>query len=170
MEENETKKKIRWRLNLFDIIIIACALIAAVLIINYASRSGGGASIISAGTQKTIQYTLELQGMRFGAAALIKPGDTLIDKVERRALGTVVSVELKPAKTQMSDSTTGNRVIVEIPGRIDAVITVSAQATVTDSQIGVDGFAIRVGAKASVNGPIYNGSGYISFVERSDAP
>jgi len=170
MESNSEKRKIKWRLNLFDIIIIACALIAAVLIINYASRSGGGASIIPAGTQETVTYTLELQGMRYGTAELIQVGDTLIDKVERRALGTVVSFELKPALTLSNDSTTGDRIISEIPGRIDAIITVSAPATVTDSQISVDGFALRVGARVSVNGPIYNGTGFIAYVERSVAP
>lgn len=167
MEEEKTNKKIKWRLNLFDIIIIACALVAAVLIINYASRSGGGASIIPAGTQETLQYTLELQGMRYGSADLIQIGDTLIDKVEKRSIGTIVSVELRPAMMQTNNSMTGDRVIVEVPERIDAIITVSAQVTVTDSQVSVDGFALRVGTKVSVNGPAYNGNGFITYVERS---
>lgn len=167
MEENNTKKKIKWRLNIFDVIIIICALVAAVLIINYASRSGGGASIIPVGTQETRQYTLELQGMRYGTADLIRVGDTLIDKVEKRSIGTVVSVELRPAMMQTSNSVTGDRVISEVPGRIDAIITVSAQVTVTDSQVSVDGFPLRVGTKVSVNGPAYNGNGFITYVGRS---
>ena len=167
MEDNKEKKKIKWRLNIFDVVIIACALVAAVMIINYAGRSGGGASIIPAGSQQSLTYIIELHGMRYGAADLIRPGDTLIDKVEKRALGTVASVQLKPAMTQSTDNTTGDRIIVEVPGKVDAFITVSAQATVTDSQVSVDGFAIRVGTRVSVNGPVYNGSGFISFVERS---
>lgn len=169
MEAKPEKRKIKWRLNLFDVIVILCALVAAVLIINYASRSGGGASIIPAGTQETVTYVLELHGMRFGTADLIRPGDSLIDKVEKRALGTVVSVERRPAMMLENDRTTGDRVISEVPGRIDAIITVSAQATITDSQVSVDGFALRVGARVSVNGPVYNGAGFIAFVERSDA-
>ena len=170
MESKPEKRKIKWRLNLFDIIIIACALVAAVLIINYASRSGGGASIIPAGTQETLTYVLELQGMRFDSAELIKVGDSLIDKVEKRALGTVASFELKPAMQLSNDSTTGDRVVSEVPDRVDAIITVRAQATATDSQVSVDGFAVRVGARVSVNGPLYNGAGFIAFVERSDTP
>jgi len=170
MENNPTPGKMRLRLNIFDVVIIVCAIIAAVLIINYSSRSDSGASIIPAGSQETITYILELQGMRYGSAELIQVGDTLIDKVERRALGTIVSFELIPATTLQSTVTTGDRVIVEIPERTDAILTIRAQATVTDSQISVDGFAVRVGARVSANGPSYNGLGFVSYVERSDLP
>lgn len=170
MENSPAPKRMKLRLNIFDVIIIACAIIAAALIINYSSRSDSGASIIPAGSQETVIYTVELQGMRYGSADLIHVGDALSDNVERRALGTVVSVELEPAKMLQSSTATGDRVISEVPERIDAIITVRAQALVTESQISVDGFALRVGARASVNGPSYNGSGYISYIERSDAP
>ena len=170
MENNPKPGKMKLRLNVFDIVIIVCAIIAAVLIINYSSRSDSGASIIPAGSQETLTYTLELHGMRYGSAELIQVGDTLIDNVERRALGTIVSFELQPARMLQSSVTTGDRVIVEVPERIDAILTVRALATVTDSQISVDGFALRVGARASVNGPSYNGTGFVAYVERSDMP
>ena len=170
MESNPTPGKMKLRLNVFDVVIIVCAIIAAVLIINYSSRSDSGASIIPAGSQETITYTLELQGMRYGSAELIQVGDALIDNVERRALGTIVSIELMPAMMLQSSLATGDRVIVEVPERVDAILTVMAQATVTDSQISVDGFALRVGARASVNGPSYNGTGFVAYVERSDMP
>jgi len=170
MENNPKPGKMKMRLNVFDIVIIVCAIIAAVLIINYRGRSDSGASIIPAGAQETITYTLELQGMRYGSAELIRVGDTLIDNVERRALGTIVSFELQPAMMLQSSLVTGDRVIVEVPERIDAILTVSALATVTDSQISADGFPLRVGARVSVNGPLYNGTGFIAYVERSGTP
>jgi len=170
MENNPKPGKRKLRLNVFDIVIIVCAVIAAVLIINYSSRSDSGASIIPAGTQKTITYSLELHGMRYGSAELIRVGDRLTDNVERRDLGTIVSFELKPAMTLQSSLTTGDRVIVEIPDRVDAFLTVSALVTETDSQISADGFPLRVGARVSANGPSYNGLGFISYVERSDTP
>ena len=154
MENNPTTGKRKLRLNVFDIVIIVCAIIAAVLIINYSSRSDSGASIIPAGSQKTITYTLELHGMRYGSAELIRVGDTLIDNVERRALGTIVSFELKPAMTLQSSVTTGDRVIVEIPERVDAFLTV--RALVTEMSDSVNSFIEE-------HGEYENGYGRASF-------
>jgi hypothetical protein len=169
MENNPAPKKMKLRLNLFDIIFIACALAAAALILLYSSRSDGGTSIIISGSSETVVYTLEFQGMLPGTAELISPGDSLVDRVERRAIGTVVSVELMPSTTSQKSFVTGNRYIVDVPGRTDAVVVVTANAHVTEGQISVNGFAVRVGTRVSINGPLYNGVGFIIGIERGDA-
>lgn len=163
---NESKKT-KWRLNLFDVIFIACAVIVAVVIVISSGGFGGG-SILSSGAQQTIVYTLELQSMIGDTAQYIKPGDSLIDRVEKRQIGTVVDVRLEQTKASMKDFETGERHMVEVPGRTTAIVTMSADATVTDSEISVDGFVIRVGVWLSVNGPLYNGSGFIIDIERDD--
>lgn len=168
MENNPEKKKLKWRLNLFDIIFISCAVIVAVVILIYSSRSAGKAGIVSPGTVETVLYTVELQGMVNEAAALIKPGDSLVDKVEQRAIGTVVSVDLRPAQISQKDMVSGDRIISEVPLRTDAVIVISAQATTTDTQISVNGYNIRVGLVVSINGPLYNGGGFIIDIDRGD--
>ena len=169
MENNPSPRRIKLRLNLFDTIFIICAICLAVFILVNSSRSNSGAGLISSGSREKIVYTIELQGMINNAAELIKPGDSLVDKVEQRAIGTVVSVELVQAMTSSKDYVTGDRIITELPERTDAIITVEAQATVTDSQISVDGFAIRAGTRISVNGPLYNGGGYITYIDRGAA-
>jgi hypothetical protein len=166
--ENNVEKRKKWRISFFDIFIVACALVVALLVISYSNRSTGSVSLVPTGTLETVVYTLELQGMRDGSAYLVQPGDSLIDRVERRALGTVVTVEIKPSMRLETNMLTGDRVIVEVPERMDAIIVVRAQALVTDSQISVDGFAVRVGARVSVNGPTYNGSGFIAYIERGE--
>jgi len=166
MEDTQGKKKIKWRLNLFDVIFIVCAIVVAVLLLRFSGRSAGSVSVIPAGSQETVVYTVELQGMYNDSAKLVKPGDAFIDKVEKRALGTVVSVNLVPARTLQNDLVSGNRIVVEIPERTDAIVTVTAQATVTDSQITVDGYAIRVGTKVSIDGPLYNSGGFITDIVR----
>ena len=167
MENNNEKRKIKLRLNLFDIIFIACAVIAAVLIVVFSNRTSGGVLNIS-GTQELVEYSIDLQDMRDDTAYLIKPGDTLIDKVEKRTLGTVVSVEVRPHKEPQRNLLTGERVISETPGRLDATVVVSALATVTESQISVDGLVIRVGTWISVNGPTYHSAGFIAGMKRDD--
>ena len=49
MENNPEPKKTKWRLNLFDIIFIACALLAAGLVLIFSSRSDNTVNIISSG-------------------------------------------------------------------------------------------------------------------------
>ena len=166
-EQNDfAQKKRKWRLNLFDIIFIACAVVAAAVIVIYSSRSDNSAGIVSSGTQQTVIYTVEFSGMIADTAELIKPGDSLVDKIEKRAIGTVVSVDLKPATRSQKNYITGERIISEVPGETDAVLVISALATTTDSQISVNGFSVRVGTRVSINGPLYNGAGYIIDIER----
>ena len=165
-EVNLQKKKGKWRLNLFDVIFIACAIAAAALIFIYSNRSAGSVSVLPTGSKETVVYTIEFQGMINGTADLIKPGDSLTDKVENRAMGSVVSVELVPSTTMQKNLITGDRRIVEVPGKTDAIVVVTAQATMTDSQISVDGFAIRVGTRVSINGPLYNSEGFITDIVR----
>jgi len=159
----DSTKKTRWRLNLFDIIFIAVIAIAAFLVISYPVGSGG---IISPGTQETVVYTVEFQGMVGDTAELIRPGDALVDKIEKRPMGTVVSVETMPSRISQKDYVSGDRIIAVVPYLTDAVITVTAEATVTDSQISIGGFIVRAGARASVNGPLYHGNGFIIDIER----
>jgi len=167
MDENAGTKKIKWKLNLFDIIFISCALIAAILLLRFTGQTAGSVSVLPSGSQETIIYTIELQGMIDQAAELIKPGDSLIDKVEKRALGTILSVELIPSKTIQKNFYTGDYNVVVIPERTDAIIIATAQGIVTDNQISVDGFVIRVGTRVSVNGPLYHSGGFITDIVRN---
>ena len=167
IEGKPEKKKSKWRLNLFDIIFISCILAIAGIIIGYVGFSSG--FLFSSGSRETVTYTIELQGMLFDSAFLPKPGDELIDRVEKRPLGTIVSAEVKPSLSIQKNLSTGELILTEISDRYDAIIVVSANANVTDNQVRIGRFTIRVGTWLSVNGPLYTGSGFIIDMERSDA-
>jgi len=165
METNSEQKKRKWRLSLFDVIFIVCAIAIAGGILLYSWRSGG--SIVFSGTQGTVRYTVELKGMIEDTAYFIKVGDELVDKVEKRPMGTVVSVEIVPSTTLNRNDYTGERIITDVPDRMDAILVVTSDATITDSQISIPGgFIVRVGTWISVNGPLYNCAGYIIDMER----
>jgi len=168
MDSNNVPRKFKLKLNLFDIIFIACALVAAAFIFLYSGRSDSGMPIVISGSNEQVVFTIELQGMLDGTAELIKPGDTLFDRVERRAVGTVVSADIRPARTSQKNWLTGDRDIVGLPQRTDAVVVVTAQANVTDSQINVNGLIVRVGTRVTVNGPLYSGVGFVISIERND--
>ena len=165
MENTTTKKK--WRLNLFDVIFIVVVLVAAGFIIRYLGSSGG--SVAMSGANDTVVYTMELIDMRGDTAYLIKPGDALVDQVEKRQMGTVLSVEVMQSTRLEKNLMTGERIIVEYPERLNAIVTVEADAVITENQITVPGgFIVRTGVWVSVNGPQYYGYGYIVDIERGD--
>ena len=160
-------EKKKWRPNLFDIIFIAAVAVVALVVVGLmANRGGGVAGILPSGQLQTVKYTIELQSMLGDTALMIRPGDELVDRVENRTVGTVYDVEILPAVGLRSNMITGERVLSEIPGRSDARIVVTAQAAVTDNHISVDGFTVRVGARVSINGPMYHGSGFVIDIFR----
>jgi hypothetical protein len=161
--ESNTKKR-RWRLNVFDIVIICLAAAAAVIFLRAASSGAG--TLISAGKPVTVRYTIELTNMLTPSAELVKAGDRLIDKIEKYALGTVVSAEAAPYIASSKDSVTGDYILTEYLGRQTATILVETQATETDSAISAGGFEIRTGQAVNITGPGYAGLGYIIGVER----
>ena len=165
MESNA--RKIKWRLNLFDVVFIVCVIAAVLIVTAYLGRSGGG-GIISSGSQQTVVYTIILSEMIGDTAYMIQPGDELFDKVERRMMGKVESVEVIPSMKHEGNHLTGDRVLVELPGRKDAVVVVTAEATVTDNQISIGGFVVRSGVRVSVLGPLYHGVGFIVSMERNE--
>ena len=161
-------KTVKWRLNLFDIIFIAAVLVIAFIIIAYLGISGG---LFSRGTQETVIYTLELTELLGDSASRIRPGDELVDTIERRVMGTILSVEVKPTTRLQADLSTGNRVFREVPeGYYDATLIMSAEATVDEIEISLEGYVIRIGTWLPVSGPLYQGTGYITYIERNDMP
>jgi hypothetical protein len=166
---NMSEKKTKWRPNFFDIVIVAVLAAVAVLLFTIIRGTGDtGGGILFAGAQEPVYYTVELQSMRGDSGELIEPGDSLIDRVENRPLGTVVSVELRPAQMLSRDLNTGDFIISEIPERTDAVIVVRAMATITDTQINIGRFTLRAGTRVSVLGPMYHGTGFVVDIERGD--
>ena len=167
MENNTTK--VKWRPNFFDIIIVACIIgvgLLAFMILRGTGDAGGG--VIFAGRQETVYYTIELHAMRAESGLRIAPGDALVDRIENRPLGTVVSVELHPAQMLTKNWYTGDFVLSVIPDRTDAVILVRATATITDHQINIGRFVLRTGTRVSVLGPLFSGGGFVTDIERGE--
>ena len=159
----DKKKKLKWSLNFFDLVIIAVAVVACFIIIRMA---GSGNVIAPSGETKTVRYTVELSTMLDDVADMIKPGDALIDKIEKRPVGTVVSVEVTPAYVSAQSSVTGDYIITEIPEHKSAIVVLEAVCNVSDFEISTSVFAIRTGTKISFTGPGYSGSGFIIEIAR----
>ena len=160
--------KRRWRLNVFDVIIIIVVIAAGFFVLR-AARSGGS-GIASSGKTVTLHYTIELNSLGFDSASLIKPGDVLVDRVEKHTLGTVESVAVKQYQMSQKNQVTGDYVMSDVPGRETAVIEITSDALETDRDFTVGGgFAVKCGRVVSVTGPGYSGSGFITGIARDGA-
>ncbi|MDR1299978.1 MAG: DUF4330 domain-containing protein [Oscillospiraceae bacterium] len=170
MDNNNTggqRRKIKWQLNIFDVAIIVGAAVAAYLFLQL-GRSAG-VEILSAGTPTTVRYTVEILGLPEGFTEQIKPGDAIMEIVEKRSVGTVVSVETEPFVMSSKNYITGEYIDAVVPERYTGNLLIESPAMETDETIVVGGgFAVRNGARMSIMGPGYAGAGYIINVERGE--
>ena len=79
---DENNKKIRWKLNLFDllVILVVLAVAAGVVFLRYQQSRASQASQ-SEGTapgSATVRYVVELTEMPLQAAEMVQPGDELV--------------------------------------------------------------------------------------------
>lgn len=169
MENGKTPAKKRFKINIFDIVIIAAVLVVAAILIVVMFKPDETGAIISSGDNVTVRYTIELSNMTPEAAAMVAEGDTLKDNIKKYAIGAVKSVTVGPTYYSTKNYETGEYIISESPEYKTATIVIEASAIETDTAVTVDsGYIIRIGLPISVSGPGYAGTGYIIDVERSD--
>ena len=153
MEPN--KPKFRFRLNLFDSIVLVLALAVGAFLVWSAIKPA------AAPAEGAVSAA--------GVSERIKPGDQLVDTVKNYELGTVVSVETVPAQALIQDHEDKAFVLAGIEGYEDALVTVEAPYTEgEDSLLLGGGFKLRVGVTAYVRGSGYMGSGPVVSIERGE--
>lgn len=167
MANEKSAGKRKW-FNLFDIIVIAIALIAVIVLFFW--QSGSDDPVISDGKSGTVTYTIELSGLRHGAEELITEGDAVVDNIKNYSLGTVVSCTVEPYIQWQTDLTTGEQKPQIDPTKNTAYVVITAPCMESDSAITVGGgYDIRVGLGINVSGPDWYGSGTVVSIERGDA-
>ena len=163
MEPN--KPKFRFRLNLFDSIVLVLALAVGAFLVWSAIKPAAAPAEGAVSAAGTVQYTIRFQKMIQGVSERIKPGDQLVDTVKNYELGTVVSVETVPAQALIQDHEDKAFVLAGIEGYEDALVTVEAPYTEgEDSLLLGGGFKLRVGVKKIIdrNGRLF---GFISVID-----
>lgn len=163
MEQNN--HKFRLRLNLFDAIILVAVLLVGAAAAWIGLRSGGE----TAPTAAPVRYTVLFQKMKEGESALIQPGDQLEDAVKNYQMGSVFSVEARPAEVQVLDQERQVYVNAVLEGYEDVYVTVESTCTTSGDGGALllgGGYDFRVGQLAYVRGPGYMGSGPVTEIER----
>ncbi|MBQ3135208.1 MAG: DUF4330 family protein [Oscillospiraceae bacterium] len=167
------KKRIKWKLNLFDIGLLVVVLVAAAGLLAWkfvgsrqtAVDPNSGLSVPKG--MQVVHYVVELEQVHKETADMIALGDTIYERTKKELMGTVESVEVSPARTLTKNELQGTFQFVEVPERYNVLMNVTAQATDTEEGIVLEsGLEVRAGTSVRVFGPGYYGAGYILSVER----
>lgn len=167
------KKRIKWKLNLFDIGLLVVVLVAAVGLIawkfvssNQTQVDPNSGIIVPKGTY-TVHYVVELEQLHKQTADMIAVGDELYERTKKELMGTVQTVEVSTTRTLTKNELEGTFQFVEMPERYNVVMDITAQAVDNDNGIVLEsGLEVRAGTSVRVFGPGYYGTGYILSVER----
>lgn len=155
----ESKFKLRDLFNLFDVAVLAVAVLLGVVLI-LISRGAGK-------EQTTVLYTVEFTNMQNGSASLIRPGDSLVDRVKKFDLGKVISVEVGSTIRQVQDFQQGGVLEAESSIQQTATVVLEAPATETEQDFLVSGgFLIKIGTVVAAKGPGYSAYGTVLKIER----
>ena len=160
------KKKFQLKLNLFDTVILAVALCAAVIlgymVLKPASEQQEEGPVVN-----TVEYVVRFNKMIEGAGSLIQPGDELVDTIKNYHLGTVVGVEIIPCKVPVIDNENKKTVNAVVEGFEDVLVTIKGTGTMGESCFVLDGgYNLRVDAMTYVRGNGYMGSGPVVSIVR----
>ena len=143
------------KISIFDIVIVAAVLAAAVIV--FLILKPNDVEIVpSSGT--TMEYVVELQ-----------TGDALKDGAKNYAIGTVVSAQAIPYTFQVVDEETGTLMNAPMDRYENILVTVSCNMNTSGTAITADsGFTLTVGTQVNVSGPCYSGVGYVISLERGE--
>ena len=162
-------QKFRFKLNLFDgIVLVAALAVAAFMAFTALKPAAPAVEESAAPAASSVVYTVKFTKMIEGTETMVEPGDQLVDNIKNYKLGTVVATEVLPCTTRVEDHVNKQVVRAEVPGHVDLLVTVeSDRATMGDDAVVLDGgYKLRVNTTAYIKGEGYMASGPIMFIER----
>lgn len=153
------KRKMRFNIVDFLLIVIALAVVAALLYVFLPNSFIKG---IFADESVTIQYAIEFKGVDEAFLQSIKENDVVIDSVTKAELGTVTAIDYSTQYTELKyDEESGNGVLSVVPNKHNVIVTITANAAHdTDKGYTIGGKRIAVGELIAVRFPNFTGEGY----------
>lgn len=153
-------EKKKFKINIFDIIIVVLVLAVAGGLYAYTHRD----TVIET---KKLEYVVEINDCAEGFSENIKIGAKITDGLKNYNMGTVTEVSAEPYTVSVANTDEGRFVESEVGGRERVLLTISANVTETDSNYAVDGYyVVKAGKEVFVRGEGFAGEGYIVSVKR----
>lgn len=146
------------KINILDFLIILFA--AAVVFGAYTFFSGDSSEKVSQSSK--LEYDFEITNVNQDFVDAINEGDPIRDSTRGNFMGRVISKSSRKATMLNEDLINGRYVIAEVPNAYDVVITIEAAATITPTNVIVDGQEIKVGKKFYIKGKGYANQGFVT--------
>lgn len=149
--------------DLFIFIIVASLLILSGLVFGYFQR-GESREV------REITYSVSLKNLPHEMLGHIHAGDTAIDSVEKKKIGTVTDVTSRESVTEISHTDgyelESSGVMVQMPGRIDIKVTISCQGYIKDGVFVTEsGYRLCPGEKVFLRMWDFAGEGTVLSVD-----
>ena len=130
------------RINLLDLVIILI-LVAAVIF-----GVGSFAGVLNKkqkATSEHVTFSVELKQQDEALLDYIEEGRLIQDGVSKQILGTIVAIHETPAEKIVEDHDAQTIVLAKVPDKIDIVIEAEGKAEVTDSDIKIGSYDLKIG-------------------------
>lgn len=163
-EEMESEPKIK-RINILDVIIILIVLIACVFGYKYINKQE---NIISPKDTTKVIYQVRTIESLPETYNMIEENTTIYDSIKNSPIGTVIKKEILPSERYDADLLKGEYVKTELTEDeyVDILLTIEASANITEQNISIGDYIIKVGEQAFVKGKGYASIGYVVSIER----
>lgn len=149
------------KFNVFDVIIIALIIVAAVVGFKMLEKTGEDA----AQAVSEVMFTVEIANCENDIASKIEQGDDIYDSVKGGYYGKVEKVETKPTTSVVANTESGKYVLVEYPNRSNVYVTVKGTPTsMTEGNIQFASQKVKVGTVAYLKSADYVGYGYVTDI------
>jgi len=156
---NTQTRKVSFRLNFFDILLI----VLAVLIL-----TAGAALLIynadSADDNTVIEYTVLVKELPEEIQIYAEPGQTVVDTVKLGTIGEVVSYEIVPATYDEYNLETMALVHGEYEDLISVYFTFRSEADKDADAYRIGNLDVAVGAQVFFRTPSFTGYGFVTNV------
>lgn len=142
------------------IILVILAVIGVGIYLIAADKAEG-----SAENTVPITFTIELKGLKDAYVNNIRVGDTVIDSVTKKTIGTVAAAEALPYTEYLLNQENGVVEEKAYPGHTTVLLTISSDATLGGLGYTIDGYRVAIGVLHYVQLPQFLGSGYCIGVQ-----
>ena len=99
---------------------------------------------------------------------MIEENTTIYDSIKNSPIGMVIKKECLPSERYDADLLKGEYIKTDLPQEdyVDVLLTIEANANISEQDIAIGDYIIKVGEQVFVKGKGYASSGYIVSIER----
>ncbi|MBE6636596.1 MAG: DUF4330 domain-containing protein [Ruminococcaceae bacterium] len=155
MNANNGKKKLFF--NFIDVLLIVAILAATVTVVFFLRER----RILTPGSNETVEviYQIEVSPLREDFRNLVSIGDRMTDSVKLSDLGEITDVSYAECRYTGVNKTTGAIVTSTFPGHVTMILTIRADALLTEAGYEIDGRLLLLGQPLSFRTPDFTGTG-----------